>query len=302
MQSCINSRIYLFFLSQGQTVLLHLPGYSRLINMQYICHGPCRTAPGCRHLEHFPLHFGHSLVPWGHTAYSDDSLAFFHLDLTDKIFRPQVIAFGQYNQCFHGIFQFPNIAGPVLDHEKTAECRCQYFMLLIFCIERMEKLRCQRYDVLPPFPQRRNVDMDDVEPVIQITPEPSLLHHVPQIPVRSGNKTDINVDRPGSANSLYFLILYDPQQFGLSCQTQFPYFIEQEYALIGQFKKAGLTLPPGSGKGTAFITEQFRFKKLIGDGTAVNFQERFIPDSPVISTVESTSETTSMRCMTFCIA
>ena len=63
-------------------------------------------------------------------------------------------------------------------------------MLFIFRIERMEKLRGQRYDVLPTFPQRRNVDMDDVKPVIQVAPERPLLYHVPQIPVRRSNKTD----------------------------------------------------------------------------------------------------------------
>ena len=123
-------------------------------------------------------------------------------------------------------------------------------MLFIFRIERMEKLRGQRYDVLPTFPQRRNVDMDDVKPVIQVAPERPLLYHVPQIPVRRSNKTDIDMDRPGSADTLYFLILYDPQQLGLGCQAQLSYFIEQENALVRQFKKAGLSLPPGPGKGT----------------------------------------------------
>ena len=39
------------------------------------------------------------------------------------------------------------------------------------------------------------------------------------------------MDEPGSAHTLYFLILYDPQQLGLGCQAQLSYFIEQENAL-----------------------------------------------------------------------
>ena len=62
---------------------------------------------------------------------------------------------------------------------------------MIFLVQTIQEPFRQRDNIVPPLPQRRNVDGNDVQPVIEILPELLVLHHIQQIPVGGGKDADV---------------------------------------------------------------------------------------------------------------
>ena len=77
-----------------------------------------------------------------------------------------------------------------------------------------EKLR-QKADVVPSVAQRRQVDLDDIDAVIEILPEESLPNHRLQVSSRRGDDADIDFDFIAAADPSNLPFLKRAQKFGL---------------------------------------------------------------------------------------
>ena len=64
-------------------------------------------------------------------------------------------------------------------------------------------------------PQRRGVDREDVQAVVEIVTEPVLFHHLDEVPVRRSHQTDVDLDRPSAADALELLLLEDAEELRL---------------------------------------------------------------------------------------
>ena len=58
----------------------------------------------------------------------------------------------------------------------------------------------QERDVLPALPQRRQVDVEDVEPVVEVVAELAQRHRVPEGPVGGRDHPDVHLDRLDAAH------------------------------------------------------------------------------------------------------
>ena len=122
------------------------------------------------------------------------------------------------------------------------------------------------------FTERLQCDRENIQAVIQIHTERSVLDHLFKGPVRGGNHTDVEFNVMGSAQATDGSVLQYPQNLHLNFERQFPDFIQKQRATVGLFKDTGM-LRLGIGKSAFFITEQLAFDNRLGEGRAVDADE-----------------------------
>ena len=89
----------------------------------------------------------------------------------------------------------------------------------------------ERWQVLAPLPQRRDHDLDHIEPVVQVLPEAAGLYIGRQIPV--GGAHDAHIHRVSSwvePRGRTLALLDGPQQLGLHGQGQIADFVQEQGA------------------------------------------------------------------------
>src|SRR6266404_6111319 len=96
-----------------------------------------------------------------------------------------------------------------------------------------------------------------------------VFHFFFQIAIRCCNNSDVEIDELRSADSLDLSVLQETQEFDLKWRRKFSDFIEEQSARIRKLKFPQL-LSMRSGGGAFFITEQFVFKKVFGNGAAID--------------------------------
>ncbi|TSE28203.1 hypothetical protein Tther_02252 [Tepidimonas thermarum] len=126
--------------------------------------------------------------------------------------------------------------------------------------------------VLRVVAQRRGVDGDDVEPVVQVVAELPGLHQARQVFV--GGADDAHVHRllGGGADGAHGALLQGAQQFDLHGQRQVGHFVQKQCAASRSLKQSGL-VGAGAGKGAAAVAKQFALQQVGRDGTAVDGDE-----------------------------
>jgi hypothetical protein len=70
----------------------------------------------------------------------------------------------------------------------------------------------QKRHVIHPLPQRRDVDREHVEPVVEILAETPRPHRLLEVPVRGGDDAHVHLADGGVAHTLDLALLEDAQQ------------------------------------------------------------------------------------------
>ena len=163
----------------------------------------------------------------------------------------------------------------------------------------------QERDVLPPLAQRREVDVEDVEPVVEVVAELAQRDRVAERAVGGGEHPDVHLDRLGAAHPEEGAALEHPQQLDLGGGRDLADLVEEDGAGVGQLEPAQ---PPlgGAGEGALLVAEQLALEQGVGQRGAVDGDERLaaarargrgcalatsslpVPLSPWISTVLET--------------
>ena len=123
--------------------------------------------------------------------------------------------------------------------------------------------------------QSRESDQIGGEPVVEVFAEFPFGDHRPRIAVRSGDHA--HVDLPGAAGP-YPDDLSDfenAQELGLHGQRQFTDLVEEDGAALGGFEVAGSCLDR-SREGPLLVTEKFGLGQALGNGGAVDGDERLV--------------------------
>jgi hypothetical protein len=130
----------------------------------------------------------------------------------------------------------------------------------------------QQQDVQATFPQRRDTDLEDVDPIVQVVSEAALRDGAPQVLIGRGNHPDVHFDGTGPAKANEFPLLEHPQERRLRHQRHLGHFVEKEHAAMGQFNVTRLQLL-GAREGAAVEAEQLRFQQCLGQSRAVDGHE-----------------------------
>ena len=166
----------------------------------------------------------------------------------------------------------------------------------------VEKRLGQQRNVAPPLPQRRQLDVDHVDAVVQVLAEPARRRR-PSVRssfvARITRTSTLNVLLPPTCSNCS------------SCSTRSSFtciaglaradFVEEDRAAVGLHELADL-VARGAGEGAGDVAEQLAFQQILGQGAAGDFDERLrrrrlrrwiaraimllpVPLSPVTSTV-----------------
>ena len=105
------------------------------------------------------------------------------------------------------------------------------------------------------FIQCRKLQMQNVQPVIQIQPEFTLPHILIQIPVRCGHNAYIDKDHFIITNSHHLSLLNHTQKFRLQLQRNLSNFVQKYCSGMCLFKQTFFTAFLCTGKGAVHISE-----------------------------------------------
>jgi hypothetical protein len=177
----------------------------------------------------------------------------------------------------------------------------------------------QQRDVLAALAQRRHLDRQHAEPVVQVLAEARLGGPVAQVAV--GRRDHAHIDAPGhrAADALELALLQHAQQLGLQGRRDLADLVEQQRAAVGQLE-AALAHPVGAGERALLVAEQLALEQGRRTGRrssrtasaarraggrawiARAISSLPVPLSPVISTVAELCATRCTFSSTGCIA
>ena len=181
---------------------------------------------------------------------------------------------GQRNGLLQQVFQLPHIAGPGGGQNRGLGIggECGHRFAITGC-NLFQEMCCQQRDVFAALRQRRQLQRDDVQPIKQIFTKGALSTHLIEIAMGGRNDAHINIDRLRRADRSHRTVLQHAQQFGLERERHVANLIEKQAAAVGRLKQALLRCGcPGE---RAFgITEKLALQQLLGNGRAVDGQER----------------------------
>ncbi|OPZ05947.1 MAG: hypothetical protein BWZ08_02381 [candidate division BRC1 bacterium ADurb.BinA292] len=136
-------------------------------------------------------------------------------------------------------------------------------------------------DVALALAQRRHVDGEDIEPVVEILPEFGGFDHLFEVAVGRGDDADIDRDRAAAADALDFALLEDAEEFDLRGGGEVADLVEEDRAAVGQFE-ATLAHRDGAGEGPLLVAEEFAFEDRLGEGGAVDLDEGLVGAEAVV--------------------
>src|SRR5437667_1954650 len=145
----------------------------------------------------------------------------------------------------------------------------------------------QGRNVLGPLAERRGMDREHVQPVVEIVPEPLLFHHPKEVAVRRGDEADVDLDRLRTPDPLELLLLQDAQQLRLKLERDLADLVEEQRAAVGHLEAADL-LGDGAGEGAPLVPEELALEEAGRNRGAVELHERAV--AAVASVVDGPRE------------
>ena len=121
----------------------------------------------------------------------------------------------------------------------------------------------------------RHVDGKLVDAVIEVLSELAFGYRLRQIFVGGTDESDIHINLLRAAQRTDFPLLQGSEELHLYFVVEVSHLIEENRSAVSNLEGTLLILF-GSGKGTLLISEEFRCRHLLRDGTAVDGIERLI--------------------------
>jgi len=115
-------------------------------------------------------------------------------------------------------------------------------------------------NVLGSLPERRSVDREYVQPVVEIVPEALLFDHPEQIAVRRCNDAHVHLDGLRAADPLEFLLLQHPEKLRLQLERDLAHFVEEQRAGIGHLEPSDL-LRDRAGERALLVAEELALEE-----------------------------------------
>src|SRR5512141_827190 len=176
---------------------------------------------------------------------------------------------------FDDVAQFPEVPRPRVTFQRLHRLfRETGEAAMVDPAVESEQLHRERLEILGALAQRRNLDLDDVQAIEKILPEPPRLHLPLQVPVGGSDDADVGLPRRGIAYPLVLLVLQEPQQLGLHGKGKIPDLVEEERpALAGG--DSSRVVADRSGERAYHMAEQLTFQQFRRQGGARHHTERF---------------------------
>ena len=169
-----------------------------------------------------------------------------------------------------GVLEFTNVSRPWMVLEQAHGIFGEgEFGKTQACGDFLDEVFGEETDIFGALSKRRELDTNDIEAVEEVLSEAAVGHLLFEIFVRCGDDTDIGLDHLVTADAGEFPVLEHAQNFGLELDGHVADLVEEEGAAVALFE-AACALRYGTGESAFFVTEQFAFEELLGDGGTVD--------------------------------
>src|SRR5690606_21906224 len=142
----------------------------------------------------------------------------------------------------------------------------------LFLLQPGDQLIEQQRKILDALAQRRHLDGEYVQPVVEVLAELAAGDHLFKILVRRGNHPHVRLLRLVAADPLEGALLQHTQQLDLHVHRHVADLVEKQRA-AGRQLETPRPAGNGTGKGTLLVAEQFAFQQLGRNRAAVNRYE-----------------------------
>jgi len=122
------------------------------------------------------------------------------------------------------------------------------------------------------FAQRRHLDRDDVEPVVEVLAEMPGLDHRRQVAIGRRDQPHVDPQRSRAAQALELVLLQDAQDLRLRARAHVADLVEEQGAAV-RLLEAADPLFVSAGERTLFVTEQFGLEQVLLQRRAIHFHE-----------------------------
>src|SRR5439155_10871856 len=147
--------------------------------------------------------------------------------------------------------------------------------------EMLHEMSHEQRNVFRAFTQRRDLDGENIQPVVEVATKMLLGHHPFQVAMGRRHKPSVDSPRSWAPQALEFPLLQNAQQFWLEFQGDITDFVQKQRALVRQLQPATL-LCDCTGEGTPLVPEKFTLQQTAGNGSAVEFDQRSLPPAAAI--------------------
>ncbi len=125
------------------------------------------------------------------------------------------------------------------------------------------------------FAQRGKLDLDNIEPEIQILAECSGLNRGIEVAICRGDDADVDAATLRRADRLYLTLLQGAQELGLQIHRHVADFVQKERAAVGGLEQTLLAMKR-AGKRTLDVAEQLGFNQSRNEGRAIDGNKRLL--------------------------
>ena len=176
-------------------------------------------------------------------------------------------------QALHQVGQFSHVAGPVVVAQRHHRRRRQPHGGPLLVLETGDQLVDEQWQVFRAARQRRHLDREHVETVVEILAEAAVLDQLFEVAVGGGDDAHVALDALVAADPLEGALLDDTQELHLHRQRHVADLVEEYGAALCQLE-APLPRADRPGERTLFVAEQLAFEQISGYGSAIDRHER----------------------------
>ena len=193
-----------------------------------------------------------------------------------QIFKFYYRARTHHDGAFQTVAKLAYIARPIEFIQSRARTRIYAFnRFSVFFCELLQKSGNKQGNVVAAVAKRRHVNVNDIEPVIQIFAETSGCDFGFQIAVGCRYNAHVDFQRFFAADSFKALVLQHAQNLYLNVLIYFADFIQKNGTAVCKLEAAPFKRSR-AGKRAFFVAEQFAFQKIFRQSGAVNFYKRIV--------------------------
>src|SRR5581483_8815382 len=140
-------------------------------------------------------------------------------------------------------------------------------------------------DVLAPLRERRDRDLHDPQPIVEVLAEFPLLHRLLEVVVRRGEEPHVDLDRVVAADALELLLLDRAQELRLRLERHVAHLVEEERPAVRRLELA-LASGDRARERALLVPEELALDELARQRRAVQLDERARPArAPVVQRV-----------------
>jgi hypothetical protein len=119
---------------------------------------------------------------------------------------------------FHGVLELPHIAGPGMLDKSFQDIRGYGLNgFLEFSVEPVSKVINQRRDVFTPLPQRRQPDLNHLQPLVEAFSQVAKADFLHEICVRCSDRPNVHPGWRRASGSFKFPVFKDAQELHKTC-------------------------------------------------------------------------------------